>query len=92
MGPFEICAGMVEADFTEPGIVEFARETESVIVELALNTEAVDEVEELDDGEAVPARADWWRAARWLVLSLCAGTRCRGGNKGGGAGSGAPSG
>ena len=86
---------MVEADFTEPGIVEFARDSEAVIVEFVLTTEAVDEVEELDDGTTVPARAAWWRAARWLFLSLCAGPRCRGrrgGDRGGVGAAGAPAG
>ena len=31
-------------------------------VELVVISEAVDEVEEVDAGAAVPARAAWWRA------------------------------
>ena len=86
---------MVEADVTEPGIVELTGETEAVIVELVLITEAVFKAEGFDAGEAVPARAAWWRAARWLFLSLCAGPRCRGrrgGDRGGAGAAGAPAG
>ena len=81
---------MVEADVTEPGI-----ETEAVIVELVLITEAVFKAKGFDAGEAVPARAAWWRAARWLFLSLCAGPQCRGrqgGDRGGVGAAGAPAG
>ena len=70
------CSGMLEVDVTEPEIVEFTGETEAVIVELVLTTEAVIKAEEFDAGEALPAMAAWWRAARWLFLSLCAGPRC----------------
>ena len=72
------CLGMLEVGVTEPGIVEFTGETEAVIFELVLTTEAVVKDKEFDAGEAVPARAAWRRAARWLFLSLCAGPRCRG--------------
>ena len=67
---------MVEADVTEPGIVELTGETEAVIVELVLTTEAVVKDRAFNAGKAVPARAAWWRAARWLFLSLCAGPQC----------------
>ena len=86
---------MVKADVTKPGLVELSGETEAVNVELVLTTEAVIKAKEFDAGEALPARAAWWRAARWLFLSLCAGPRCRGrrGGDGGGVGAaGAPSG
>ena len=81
---------MVEADVTESGI-----ETEAVIVELVLITEAVFKAEGFVAGEAVPARAAWWQAARWWFLSLCAGPQCRGrrgGDRGGVGASGAPAG
>ena len=67
---------MVKADVTKPGLVELSGETEAVNVELVLTTEAAIKAEEFDAGEALPARAAWWRAARWLFLSLCAGRRC----------------
>ena len=47
-------------------------------VELVVISEAVDEVEEVDAGAAVPARAAWWRGAGSSLavpLSLCRPTR-----------------
>ena len=70
------CSGMVKTDVTKPGYVELSGETKSVNVELVLTTEAVIKAKESDAGEALPARAAWWRAARWLFLSLCAGPQC----------------
>ena len=86
---------MVKADVTKPGLVELSGETEAVNVEHVLTTEALIKTEEFDAGEALPARAAWWQAARWLYLSLWAGPRCRGrrgGDVGGVGAAGAPSG
>ena len=81
---------MLEVNVTEPGRVDFTGKTEAVIVVLTI--EAVVKDKEFDAVEAVPARAAWWRAARSLFLSLCAGSLCRGRRGGDGGGVGAAGG